>query len=141
MTGEFNMWIIGSVELEEYEYPVTVRLDVPHQLKTVTAPGMSPYIYSMGLNAEVLELTCWLKESTAMQLKELLRNTNMQPFRVVANGYGGFYYFRSFRAEERGGVLNFRLARLGLYLYGTTATYTSAYFISDLSTVTNDWGI
>jgi len=134
-------WWLGPIELEAMEYPNTIRFDSPHNVRAVTAPGMMPYLYSLGINVEAVELTMWLQSLTATELRELSRNLDMQPFRVIGEDIAGFYYVRSMRDEGRAGVLNFKLTRLSLYQYGGLGAYIQGYQVSNLETVTNDWNL
>jgi len=135
-------WYIGPVELDHQEEPRVVRLTLPQNLKTLTVYGSNPFTYSLGIGAETLTLEMWTDEDTSEQLFEVSRNVNLQPIRLVNDElYEGYYYVKNFNSEERGAVVTHRNIRIDLLKYGSTASCVPGFSLSDLESVSNDWGI
>ena len=134
-------WSIGSVELDRN--PQRVSRKGSQSLKTISIFGQNPFIYSLGSKPLVLSLEVYLSELTSNELVELERNTSVQPVRVVSDDteYDGFYFISAVSEDKRGGLLNYKLMKVELYLYGGLGSYTQGYRVTDLSMVTNDWGI
>jgi len=134
-------WSIGPVELDRNPYKVSRKGS--QSLKSISIIGQNPFIYSLGSKPLVLSLEVYLSELTSDELVELERNTSIQPIRVVSDDteYNGFYYISAVSEDKRGGLMNYKLMKFELYLYGGLGSYTQGYRITDLEEVENDWGI
>jgi len=134
-------WSIGPVELDRNPHKVSRKGS--QSLKSISIWGQNPFIYPLGSKPLVLSLEVHLSELTSNELVELERNTSIQPVRVVSDDteYDGFYYINAVSEDKRGGLMNYKLMKVELYLYGGLGSYTQGYRITDLEEVENDWGI
>jgi len=135
-------WSIGPVELDRN--PQRVSRKSSQSLKSISIIGQNPFTYSLGSKPLVLSLEVYLSELTSVELVELERNTSVQPIRVVGGNdteYNGFYYISAVSEDKRGGLLNYKLMKVELYLYGGLGSYIQGYRITNLDEVENDWNI
>ena len=133
------MWLIGPVEIDN---PRVVRRKTTHNIQTVNV-GDWPFLFSVGISPVVLTVEVYVNDLREQELYELSLNRNVQPVRIVDDDHrrSGFYYIRTHSGEERGGIVNWELTSIECYLYGGLGRYVQGYRVSNLETVTNDWGI